>query len=93
MSAADARIEKALEFAETYASTDGEHHKMWVIDQMVRALTGCPMATLEAYDAGHGQTYHYQGQGESEVYTRWVASFEDGEDGPETYEWDSGTPP
>jgi hypothetical protein len=23
-----------------YGSIDGGHHKMWVIDQMVRALTG-----------------------------------------------------
>ena len=31
-------IEKALELARQYASIDGAHHKMWVIDQMVRAL-------------------------------------------------------
>ena len=30
----------ALQFAETYACIDGEHHKQWVIDQMVRALCG-----------------------------------------------------
>lgn len=32
------RIEKALNFAITYGQTDGSHHKMWVIDQIVRAL-------------------------------------------------------
>jgi hypothetical protein len=26
-------------------------------------------------------------------YDKWVASACDGEDGPETYEWDEGTPP
>lgn len=26
-------------------------------------------------------------------YREWVAKFEDGEDGPETYNWETGTPP
>lgn len=43
MSTSDARIAKALEFADCYGGIDGDHHKMWVIDQMVRALTDCPM--------------------------------------------------
>ena len=32
------RIERALSIAWEYAQIDGSHHKMWVIDQMVRAL-------------------------------------------------------
>ena len=32
------KIKRALEIAWTYATIDGDHHKMWVIDQMVRAL-------------------------------------------------------
>lgn len=35
---ADTRIQTALELARSYGSTDGAHHKMWLIDQMVRAL-------------------------------------------------------
>ena len=34
------RIEKALSYAWSYGQIDGSHHKMWVIDQMVRALLG-----------------------------------------------------
>ena len=34
------KIEEALDIAMSYGSCDGSHHKMWVIDQMVRALTG-----------------------------------------------------
>lgn len=34
------KIATALEFAHLYGGIDGGHHKMWVIDQMVRALTG-----------------------------------------------------
>lgn len=31
-------IDKALDIAYKYGQTDGGHHKMWVIDQMVRTL-------------------------------------------------------
>lgn len=33
-------IEKALDIAWSHGQTDGSHHKMWVIDQMVQALCG-----------------------------------------------------
>lgn len=33
-------IEDALEVARRHGGHDGEHHKAWVIDQMVRALLG-----------------------------------------------------
>lgn len=38
------KIETALETAMRYGSIDGAHHKMWVIDQIVRILSG------EGYD-------------------------------------------
>lgn len=34
------RIEDALALAWQYGQIDGGHHKMWVIDQMVRVLLG-----------------------------------------------------
>ena len=34
------RIEKALGIAFQYGQTDGSHHRLWVIDQMVRTLCG-----------------------------------------------------
>ena len=40
MSKKSKRIEKALDVALRYGGIDGGHHKQWVIDQMVRALTG-----------------------------------------------------
>ena len=33
-------IEAALEIARDFGQFDGDHHRLWVIDQMVRALTG-----------------------------------------------------
>lgn len=37
-------IEAALDLAMRYGGINGEHHKTWVIDQMVRALTGTDYA-------------------------------------------------
>ena len=35
-----ADVKKAVGIAVQYGGFDGDHHKAWVIDQMVRALTG-----------------------------------------------------
>lgn len=34
------RIDAACEIAYRYGQTDGAHHKMWVVDQMLRLLLG-----------------------------------------------------
>jgi len=34
------QIEKALDVIFQYGGTDGGHHKQWVLDQVVRYLTG-----------------------------------------------------
>ena len=38
------RIAKALNVAGRFGGIDGDHHKAWVIDQMVRALLGSSAA-------------------------------------------------
>lgn len=86
------RIARALEFAVEYGTTDGDHHKMWVIDQMVRALSGCPMETQTAIDY-KGAPYEFEAQGESNAYRALIAAACDGEDGPDTYGWDEGVAP
>ena len=86
------RIRKALEYAMNYGGIDGAHHKQWTIDQMVRALTGCPLEIREAKDY-KGRTYAYQTQGESQEYKDLITAYMAGEDGPETYTWDEGCPP
>lgn len=55
----DERIKKALELAWSYGQIDGEHHKMWVIDQMVRALLGeeTYQEFVEAYETPYGDEY------------------------------------
>lgn len=81
------RVSKALDYARQYGGIEGDHHKAWVIDQMVRALTGCPEVSKEA--AG----YSYKAQGESQEYAKFLADTKAGNDGPDTYGWEVGIPP
>lgn len=84
----DLRIAVALDMAERYGGFDGAHHKMWVIDQMVRALTGCPVTVHD-----FGACGSFKLLGESEEYREWVRDVQAGEDGPDTYEWETGIAP
>jgi hypothetical protein len=87
-----ARIQAALDVAVGYGGIAGDHHKAWVIDQMVRRLTGCPIVEKSAVDA-HGNRYTFDALGESEAYKSLVAAACDGEFGPNTYEWEVGIAP
>jgi hypothetical protein len=81
------RIGKALKLAQN-GVYDGDHHKQWVIDQMVRALTGCPMVTKVNKHAVGGPL-EYEAQGESGEYLEWVR-----ETCPPGYgSWDEGIAP
>ena len=37
---ADARIKAAMDMIWRYSGIDGDHHRAWLVDQVVRALTG-----------------------------------------------------
>jgi hypothetical protein len=50
------KIKNALEIAKSYGWIDGAHHKMWVIDQMVRALTEDNYIVWTAEICNGGQT-------------------------------------
>lgn len=86
------RIKKAIDVGVKYGGIDGAHHKDWVIDQMIRALTGCPMVQDEAIDS-KGEPYSYERQGESDEYNELIREVCDGEDGPNTYHWEVGIVP
>ena len=64
----DDKVQAALTMIGEFGGYDGGHHKQWVLDQVVRILTG-------------------------DNYNDWIADYCDGEDGPDTYEWDEGIPP
>lgn len=36
----ETRMQNAIDIAIRYGGIDGDHHKAWVIDQMIRALAG-----------------------------------------------------
>jgi hypothetical protein len=82
-----ARIDRAIDVAVKYGGTDGDHHKAWVIDQMVRELTGCkPIMHTELL--ADGGTICYATLNESETYKELVNGvIADG------YDWDKGIPP
>lgn len=63
----ETRAQKALDFIMEWGGFDGDHHKQWTLDQVVRIL--------------------------ADNYEEWVKAYSDGEDGPETYEWDEGIAP
>ena len=86
------RIKKALEFAVKYGGIDGSHHRAWVIDQMVRALTDCPVEHMSATSSVNSDLW-FALQGDSLEYSELVRRACDGEDGPCTYTWDVGIAP
>lgn len=53
------RINAALDIAFRYGQTDGAHHRLWVIDQMVRALTG---VSYDEWVAGYEVGGPYDGE-------------------------------
>ncbi len=69
------RVRKALVIASD-GVYDGGHHKVWVIDQMVRALTGCPEVEKECVDE-RGKTYKAIFMEEGEDYLSWLEKTND----------------
>ena len=64
------RIDQALYLIDTYGGIEGNCHKTWVLDQVVRFL--CVT---------------------DKKYQEWVRKHQQGEDGPETYFWETGVAP
>jgi hypothetical protein len=72
----------ALEVARQFGHIDGSHHKDWVIDQMVRHLTSCPLVD-KINTSAVGGSLTYKGLGESEAYREFIAGLR----------WDEGIAP
>lgn len=58
-------VEKAIDLAVRFGGIDGDHHKAWVIDQMVRALTGgrYEQVVADACDGEDGPNSYYWDEG------------------------------
>ncbi len=57
----DDRVDAALRLIERYGGIDGDHHRAWVIDQVVRVLVG------DGYEAW----VKMMTSGENEGYDWW----------------------
>ena len=88
------RVTAAIDTILDLGGFDGGHHKQYALDQALRVLTGCPIVTMQSeFKNSQGEYYEFEGLGESDEYTKIVTEYKDGEDGPETYEWDEGIAP
>jgi hypothetical protein len=83
----------AVHWIELYSGIDGGHHKVWVMDQVSRILAGTPVIISEAkWENGHSEL-RFRLDEPSQSYINWVAQIRNGEDGPDTYEYDVGIAP
>lgn len=80
------RIDRALECALRFGGIEGDHHRTWVIDQMVRSLLGCDFPPEE-------DAKNWPDLAPNDQYNTWVREACDGEDGPDTYTWETGIAP
>jgi len=88
-----AKEDWVLYFIRCYGGFDGAHHKDWVLDQIARILKGSKIIIEEArWENGASELRVTVGE-PTEEYRHWVAEGKDGEDGPDTYEYDEGIAP
>lgn len=87
------KIGRALALIFRYGGIDGEHHKTWLLDQVVRTLTECPQVD-KLKVLKDGTSFTYKTLGESEEYKKFCEISRYGEDGEFTYgERDTGIAP
>jgi hypothetical protein len=78
----------AKHYIDNYGGIDGEHHKTWVLDQVMLILHGTPvLVRLAKWDDGT-EEYRYTTDEPSTAYQAWIKSRK--KDG---YDWDEGIAP
>jgi len=83
----------ALWWIAGYGSIDGDHHKVWLLDQLARILNGTKViVTVKEWDNGDFQ-HRFSLAEPTQKYWDWVADVKNGEDGPDTYDYDFGIAP
>lgn len=78
-----------LYFISQYGQIDGNHHKLWLLDQLARIIHGTkPVIHLAKWANGESE-YRVQLDAPSQQYEDWVLQMKgDGE-----YDYDIGSPP
>ena len=88
--------EWALQYIGSYGQIDGAHHKLWVLDQVVRILKGTPVEVVLAKWEDGTQEYRYNTvKPPSAEYKAWVKEMKqiDPETGEAEYGYDEGIAP
>lgn len=67
------KISNALILADQYNQIEGEHHQNWLLDQVVRALTGCEFVIK--HDAAGPYIDERDPGRPSDEYTAWIKAF------------------
>ena len=80
------KITDAIAIIIRFGGIDGSHHKTWVLDQALRALTGCECTSRN--DGGAPEGFAKNTEYEQLIFNSCC-----GEDGPYTYEHDEGVAP
>lgn len=82
----------AMMFIEHYGHIDGDHHKLWVLDQVARILKGTPVIVVQARWENHLPDDRFNvANPPSEAYKKWVHGMVSGEN--EGYDYDEGIAP
>jgi len=83
----------AMCYLERYGQIDGDHHKLWVLDQIARIYNETKVIVkLAKWDNGD-EEYRFELDEPSKKYLDWVDHMKDGEDGTDTYSYDEGIAP
>ena len=74
----------ALMYIGTYGQVDGEHHQLWVLDQVARILKGTKVLCHEARWDDGTTNFRFTLDEPTKEYIQWVSEMRNSEDGPET---------
>lgn len=66
-----------LEYIKVYGGIDGDHHKLWVLDQVARILHGTIVLVTEVYWSDGSREIRFKTGKPSSSYLEWVKSIED----------------
>ena len=83
----------AMYFLECYGQIDGEHHKLWVMDQIAQIYNGAEVIIALAQWSNGCQEFRISLGKETEKYKKWKYNMQYGEEGSCTYDYDAGSPP
>ena len=86
------KVAAALDFVAEYGLIEGEEHRKWVLDQVVRVLTGCP-ATKQVFVDSEDRERIVRSLGESEAYQEFVVQQVVSDEGVPILMWDTGVEP